>query len=58
MRLDCMTRFGGCKSPCEVMPSAWVDAKKEADSKGQPFPPPMFDIGCTFPPNFHPHAAL
>jgi len=51
-RLDCMTRIGGCKNPCEIMPAAWIDAEQQTKALGQQFPPLGYDIGCTLPSNF------
>jgi hypothetical protein len=36
--LSCLSRFGGCKSVCELMPSAWLDYQKEAKEKGLDIP--------------------
>jgi hypothetical protein len=37
--LNCLTRLGGCRLRCEVMPSAWLDYQKEAKEKGWDLPP-------------------
>jgi hypothetical protein len=31
--LSCLTKLQGCKNPCEVMPSAWIDYQKDAKEK-------------------------
>jgi hypothetical protein len=37
--LSCLSRFGGCRGVCELMPSAWLDYQKEAKGKGRNIPP-------------------
>jgi hypothetical protein len=37
--LSCLSRLGGCKAGCEVMPSAWIDAQKEVREANAPLPP-------------------
>jgi hypothetical protein len=36
--LSCLTRFGGCRAGCEVMPSAWLDYQEKAKEKGEAVP--------------------
>ena len=36
--LSCLSRFGGCRGVCELMPSAWLDYQKEATEKGWDVP--------------------
>jgi hypothetical protein len=36
--LSCLSRFAGCRSVCELMPSAWVGYQKEAREKGSDVP--------------------
>lgn len=36
--LACLTRSGGCRVACELMPSAWIDYQKEARANGWPLP--------------------
>jgi hypothetical protein len=36
--LNCLTRVGGCRSDCEVMPLVWIDYQKEAQEKGWDIP--------------------
>ena len=36
--LSCLSRFGGCRGVCELMPSAWLDYQKEAKEKGWDVP--------------------
>jgi hypothetical protein len=36
--LSCLSRFGGCRSVCELMPSAWIDYQKEVQEKGLDVP--------------------
>jgi hypothetical protein len=36
--LSCLSRFGGCKGVCELMPSAWLDYQKDATEKGLQIP--------------------
>jgi hypothetical protein len=31
--LSCLSRFGGCRGVCELMPSAWIDFQKDAREK-------------------------
>jgi hypothetical protein len=37
--LSCLSRIGGCRGACELMPSVWVDYQKEAHANGWPLPP-------------------
>ena len=53
VRLDCLTKLGGCKDPCEVFPVAWIDYQREAQVNGWPFPPQHYVAGCTLPSRFH-----
>jgi hypothetical protein len=49
--LSCLARLGGCRTTCEVMPSAWVDYQKEAHERGWPLPPEeLGDRHCEYPP--------
>jgi hypothetical protein len=32
--LSCLTRIGGCREVCEVMPSAWLDYQRKARASG------------------------
>jgi hypothetical protein len=43
--LSCLTRFGGCKAGCELMPSAWLDYQREARKAG--FTLPTADVKDT-----------
>jgi len=36
--LSCLSHFGGCRSVCELMPSAWLDYQKKAKEKGWDIP--------------------
>lgn len=36
--LSCLSRFGGCRGVCELMPSAWLDYQNEAKEKGWDIP--------------------
>lgn len=35
---SCLTRLAGCRSTCELMPSAWLDYQKEAHARGWVLP--------------------
>lgn len=36
--LSCLTRIGGCRATCELLPSAWVDYQIEARKEGWSLP--------------------
>ncbi|MFZ0233300.1 MAG: hypothetical protein WAL74_09245 [Candidatus Acidiferrales bacterium] len=36
--LSCLSRLGGCRGVCELMPSAWIDYQKKAQEKGLDLP--------------------
>lgn len=36
--LSCLSRFAGCRSVCELMPSAWLDYQTQATEKGWQIP--------------------
>lgn len=36
--LSCLSRFGGCREGCEIMPSAWLDVKGDAKENGWTIP--------------------
>lgn len=36
--LSCLSRFGGCREGCEIMPSAWLDVKIDAKENGWAIP--------------------
>lgn len=41
--LSCLTRVGGCREVCEVMPSAWFDYQRKARANGWVLPPDEAD---------------
>lgn len=46
--LSCLGSFRGCRAPCELMPSAWLDYQKEARANGWDVPPEdASDPHCT-----------
>jgi hypothetical protein len=40
--LRCLTRIGGCRMACEVMPTAWLDYQRDARERNLPLPPGQF----------------
>ena len=35
---SCLSRIGGCRGACEIMPSAWLDYQKQAPPNGRALP--------------------
>jgi hypothetical protein len=44
--LDCLTRIGGCRTACEVMPSAWLEYQRRAREDGLPRSADQSDPRC------------
>jgi len=38
INLTCLSHAGGCRTGCEIMPSAWLDFQRQAQSQGWPLP--------------------
>lgn len=42
-QLGCLTRIGGCRMACEVMPSVWLDYQREARELNRPLQRELLD---------------
>jgi hypothetical protein len=52
--LSCLSRVGGCRQPCELMPSVWLDYQRRARAEGLALPPDEFsDPRCKRVPDLN-----
>jgi hypothetical protein len=52
--LSCLSRFGGCQMPCELMPAVWKDALRRYENKEISLPREVLDNPRCSPPDATP----